>query len=322
MNTRLHRRSLLQYAGTAAALGGIVPVQAAASAKLTVMLDWFINPGQAPLVVAKESGAYARAGLDVELIAPADPNDPPKLVAAKQADIAIYFQRALHIAVDEGLPLVRFGTLVPTPLTCLMVLDSSPIRSVADLRGKRVGYSTSGSEQVTLVGMLEAAGLKLDDVDSINVGFALSSALMSGQVDAIMGAFRNFELFQLPLEGYPVRAFFPEQNGVPNFEELIYVTHTDRRADPILRRFLDVTAETTRWLQSHSDEGWALFIKGRSELNDELNRKAWDYTLPLFARDPSTLRRAEYDVFAHYLQARGAIRSVPPVDSYAVEISG
>ncbi len=320
MNNHLGRRPLLLSTGALALLGKAAVAQSTPK-KLTVLLDWFINPDHAPLVVGVENGAFARAGLNVELIAPADPNDPPKLVAAKQADIAVYYQRALHMAVDQGLPLVRFGTLVPTPLTTLIVLESSPIRSIADLRGKRIGFSVGGSEETTLGGMLEQAGLKMSDVESISVNFALSSALMSGQVDAIVGGFRNFELHQLAIEGRPGRAFFPERNGVPNFEELIYVTHTDRRADPDLRRFLDVTAEVTRWLIDHPEEGWALFIKGRPEVVNELNRRAWSDTLPRFTQTPATLNAEGYSAFANYLAGRGVIRQAPPVDHYAVEIA-
>ena len=46
-------------------------------------------------------------------------------------------------------------------------------------------------------------GLKLDDVELVNVNFSLSPALIAGQVDAVIGAFRNFELNQMDLEGQP-----------------------------------------------------------------------------------------------------------------------
>ncbi|MCP5458899.1 MAG: ABC transporter substrate-binding protein [Gammaproteobacteria bacterium] len=72
--------------------------------KLTVLLDWFVNPDHAPLVVALEKGFFAKQNLDVDLIAPADPNDPPKLVAAGKADIALSYQPQLHIQINQGLP--------------------------------------------------------------------------------------------------------------------------------------------------------------------------------------------------------------------------
>lgn len=55
---------------------------ARAADKLTVLLDWFVNPDHGPLFVAQSIGAFEAEGLAVEMIAPADPNDPPKLVAA------------------------------------------------------------------------------------------------------------------------------------------------------------------------------------------------------------------------------------------------
>ncbi|HJO88016.1 MAG TPA: ABC transporter substrate-binding protein, partial [Rhodospirillales bacterium] len=84
------------------------PVQAAE--KLSVMLDWFVNPDHAPLIIAKEKGFFEAAGLNVKLITPADPNDPPKLVAAGKVDLAVSYQPQLHVQVAEGLPLIRIGT--------------------------------------------------------------------------------------------------------------------------------------------------------------------------------------------------------------------
>ncbi len=86
------RRLLLALA--AGSLGAACRMRAD---KLTVMLDWFVNPDHGPLVIAKEKGFFSDAGLDVDLIAPADPNDPPKLVAAGKADIAISYQPQLHL---------------------------------------------------------------------------------------------------------------------------------------------------------------------------------------------------------------------------------
>ena len=92
------------------------------------MLDWFVNPDHGPLIIARERGFFAAEGLDVELIAPADPNDPPKLVAARQADLAVSYQPQLHLQVAQGLPLVRVGTLVATPLNSLVVLADGPVQ--------------------------------------------------------------------------------------------------------------------------------------------------------------------------------------------------
>ena len=66
----------------ALALSVLLPADPAKAEKLILLLDWFLNPDHAPLVVAEEKGFFAAAGLEVEMIEPADPNDPPKMVAA------------------------------------------------------------------------------------------------------------------------------------------------------------------------------------------------------------------------------------------------
>ena len=81
-----------------------------AADKMTLLLDWFVNPDHAPIIVAREKGFFADQGLQVEVIAPADPSDPPKLIAAGKGDLAISYQPQIHLQVAEGLPLIRVGT--------------------------------------------------------------------------------------------------------------------------------------------------------------------------------------------------------------------
>lgn len=291
-----------------------------AADKITVMLDWFVNPDHGPLFVAKERGEFARRGLEVELIAPADANLPPKLVAAGRADLAISYQPQLHLQVAQGLPLTRIGTLVATPLNSLVVLEDSPIRSIADLKGSKVGFSVGGFEDALLGAMLARHGLSIDDVELVNVNFSLSPSLMSGQVDAVIGAFRNFELNQMDIEGRPGRAFYLEEEGVPAYDELIVVARNDRLSDPSFVAFLDAIEVGTQYMINHPDAAWELFIKGRKELDTELNRRAWRDTLPRFALRPAALDKGRYERFAEFLKGRAMIETIPPIESYAVEI--
>ena len=298
----------------------IAPKPADTAEKLTVLLDWFVNPDHAPLFVALEKGYFAEAGLEVELIAPADPNDPPKLVAAGKADLAVSYQPQLHLQVAEGLPLVRIATLVATPLNTLLVLADGPIQSIADLKGRTVGYSVGGFEDALLGAMLERHGLSIEDVTLVNVNFSLSPSILSGQVDAVIGAYRNFELNQMDIEGYPGRAFYIEEEGVPPYDELIVVAHTDRQGDPAFRAFVDALERGVQFLINHPDESWQLFLRDREELDDELNKRAWRDTLPRFALRPAALDTARYERFAAFLQAQGLIPEALPASDYAVEL--
>jgi putative hydroxymethylpyrimidine transport system substrate-binding protein len=298
---------------------GIALTPAAAAEKMTVLLDWFVNPDHAPLIVAKEKGFFQKHGLEVELIEPADPNLPPKLVAAGQGDIAVTYQPNLYLQVQEGLPLVRIGGVIDTPLNALVVLEGA-IKSVADLKGKKVGYSISGFEDAMLGVMLENAGLKASDVEMINVNFALTQALMSKQVDAVIGAFRNFELTQIKLAGGKGVAFFPEEHGVPLYDELIYAAQKDRARDPKIKKFLAAVQEATIFLLNHPDDSWSAFVNAYPKLDDELNKTAWAQTLPRFDKTPASLDRTRYQNFGDFMMERGLIKDVLPLDAYTVEI--
>src|SRR5579872_4368437 len=100
----------------------IFQTSALANEKLTVMLDWFMNPSHASLFVAEQQGFFKQQGLDVELISPADSADPPKLVAAGKIDIAITYEPQFIEQVEHDLPLIRIGTLIDKPLNCITVL--------------------------------------------------------------------------------------------------------------------------------------------------------------------------------------------------------
>ncbi|MFC1895949.1 ABC transporter substrate-binding protein [Thermodesulfobacteriota bacterium] len=292
-----------------------------AAEKVTVLLDWFVNPDHGPLYVALENGYFARRDLDVSFQVPSNPNDPPKLVAAGKADLAVSYQPQHHIHVGEGLPLVRIATLVATPLNSLVTLAEGPIKTMSELKGKTVGYySVGGFEDALLGAMLRHHGLSLDDVKLVNVNFSLTPSLLTGKTDAVIGAYRNFELNDLDLHGRPGRAFYVEEHGVPAYDELIIIAHRDRLSEPKFRRFVDALEEAVQFLVNHPDECWELFKRGRKDVDNELNRRAWRDTLPRFALRPGALDRARYLRFAAFLKELGIIRNVPPIETWAVEL--
>ena len=135
------------------------------------------------------------------LVPPTDPDLPPRLLAAGKADAALSYQTQLYLLVDQGLPVRRTGTLINKPLNTLTALQRSGITKLTDLKGKKVGYSVAGTEEALIGTMLRHVGLSLADVTLVNVNFALVTALMSNEVDAVIGTFRTYEDIQLAQAG-------------------------------------------------------------------------------------------------------------------------
>ena len=291
--------------------------QVQAMEKLTLVLDWYINPDHAPIMVAQQTGAFAAEGLEVNIVPPSDPALPPRLVAAKQADLAITYQPQLHFFADQGLPLMRVGTLIDTPLNTLMTLDKT-VKKPADLKGKRIGYSVSGIEQATLATMLAHDGVKADQVKLINVNFQLTSALMTGQVDAVIGGYRNIEALELKLAGKQPVVLNVEDYGVPAYDELIIVANRDEAHSEKIQKFLRALKKGNAELQAHPEENWLIFAREHPELNTPLNHQAWRATLPLFAADPAKLDRARYQAYEQFLFDNKLIKGITPVGRYAI----
>ena len=285
--------------------------------KLTIGLDWFINPDHAPLIIAQKRGFFKEVGLEVEMIEPADPNDPPKLVAAGKLDLAISYQPQLHIQVDQGLPVVRVGTLVSVPLNALVVLKDGSIKSISDLKGKKVGFSVGGFEEALLSGMLEKYNLKMSDIELININFSLSPSLIAKKVDAVIGAFRNFELNQMDIVGHPGTAFYPEEHGVPTYEELIYISNVKNKNNPIFDKFFKAIQKATLTMINDPDSTWKDFSTYRKGLDDELNKRAYRDTLSRFALRPQAHDLNTYKDFGNFLKEKGIIKKSVNVDTFA-----
>lgn len=304
---------------TAITLTALISGQAMANEKLTLVLDWYINPDHAPIMVAEQIGAFKAQGLDVKIVPPSDPALPPRLVAAGQADLAITYQPQVHFFADEGLPLVRVGTLINSPLNTIIALDKR-IKTPADLKGKKVGYSVSGIEQATLATMAQHDHIDPQSIKLINVNFQLTSALLAGQVDAVIGGYRNIEALELKLQGKDPQVMNVEDFGVPAYDELVIVANRDEIHAAKIKKFLVALQEGVAYLRAHPQETWQAFAAAHPELNTELNQQAWQQTAPLFADHPAALDKARYEAYEQFLYNNKLVKKITPLTHYSVEL--
>lgn len=314
-----YAKTFLVLALVAALVAPGAPARAAD--KFTVMLDWFVDTNHAALFAAQYCGAYKEEGLDVSIIPPADPDSPPRLVAAGQADLAVSYQTQLNMMDDHGLGLVRVATLVDRPLNTIMALNDSGIHSIADLKGRKIGVSVGGVEEALLGTMLRSNHLNLSDVTVVKVNFQMLPALMSHQLDAAIGGYSNYEVIEAEQMGRHPAVFTPEANGVPPYDELILVASRNRLGDPRLKRFLLALQKGTDCLLERPDDMWADFIREHPELNNSLNRAAWAATLPSLAGDPGALDAGRYEAFQDFLFHAGIISKKLPLDQFAVQVT-
>ena len=251
----------------------------------TVMLDYFPNADHAPLYAAQASGEFERAGLEVEILAPPDPAAPLRLLAAGRADLALTYEPELLLARDKGTAVVGVGALVQTPLTSLMAVQGSGVETVADLRGKTVGTAGISYQQAYLDTILRKAGVDPESVKRVDVGFNLVPAMLSGQVDATLGAFWNYEGTDLQRRGRNPTILRMETLGVPTYNELVFAA---RREDLTtegasrLRRFMQALARGAVIARDDPDAAVDALLAANDDLEPELQEAVVRVTAPLF----------------------------------------
>ena len=270
-------------------LASIMPAHSATS----LMLDWYPNPNHTTLNAAKTQGFFADQGLEIDLQVPADPNDPLKLVAAGKVDFAISYQHTVLQARAEGLPVVAVGALVQHPLSCVLYRKNQDITSPADFKGKRIGYSVEPLYRVLFETVAAQAGLSPEEYETVRVGFNLTQPLLSEKIAGSSGAFRNYEAVQAELEGVEVGVFAFEDYGVPDFYELVVIANeqTVNETPEKVAGLIKALDQSTRWTLNQPEAALEAFFARYPDSANELNRRAFEATLPFFKGSPSQTRQ-------------------------------
>ncbi len=289
--------------------------------RFTVVLDYFPNADHAGIYAAKAAGDYARAGLDVRIQAPPDPAAPLKLLQAGRADLAISYEPELLLAREKTSQrdqLVSVGALVQKPLTSLMAVGGS-VRTVADLKGKRVGTAGIPYQSAYLKTILQQAHVDPSTVKETNVGFDLVPAMLSGKADATLGAFWNYEGTDLQRRGRKPVILRMESLGVPTYDELVLVARRnelDEAGASRVRRFLRATAFGHERLRKDPAAGVGALLKAAKGLDRGLQEAAVRATLPVFfPRDPKRpfgyQDPAEWDRYGRWMLEHGLLKRPP-----------
>ena len=255
---------------------------------IDVVLDWYPNAVHAFLYEAEEKGYFADEGLQVNILFPSNTSDSLTMTAAGRADIGFYYQEDTIIAkANEDVPVKVLGAVVQQPISVVCALSDQNIKTPEDLIGKTIGYSGTRFGEVAVSQMLQSVGATLDDVEMIDVGFDLMSAMTTGNVDATYGCFINHEIPALEEEGFTVDYMEVMDYGVPNYYALMLVTGEDQleaNRDKYTR-FLRACQKGFADMQADPEEALQLLLENQDEenfpLTESVERRSFDVLLPM-----------------------------------------
>jgi putative hydroxymethylpyrimidine transport system substrate-binding protein len=251
---------------------------------LNLMLDWLPNADHVGLYQALASGDFTKAGLDVHVQVPGDPATPLQLLAAGKVDAAISYEPQLMLTRDKNEPLVAVAAIVQRPLTSIVSLAAKKITSPKNLRGKRVGDAGIPYQHAYLDTILAQAGVPASSVKELNVGANLVPAMLSGRVDATLGAFWNYEAIQLRQLGRRPNVIRVDSAGVPPYDELVVVVRESEIVNNAqeIRRFVQALGRGYEAVRSNPQAGVDALVKANPSLSPKLQLASVKATLSSF----------------------------------------
>jgi putative hydroxymethylpyrimidine transport system substrate-binding protein len=285
-----------------------------------LMLDFFPNADHAGIYAAQGTGAFDRAGLDVSIQTPSDPSAPLKLLAAGRVDLAISYEPELLLARDRGQKLVAVGALVQKPLTSIVSIGKRAISNPSQLAGKTVGTAGIPYQSAYLKAILGKAGVDPARVREVNVGFNLVPPMLSGKVDATLGAYWNYEAIQLQQARKRPKVIRMETVGVPTYDELVIVARQSdldaKNGGAKVRRFMRALAEGMKALRKDPAAGVDPLLRANKDLDRRLQEASVKATMPVFfpadtSKPFGTMNPAEWAAYGDWM-ARNRLLRKPP----------
>jgi putative hydroxymethylpyrimidine transport system substrate-binding protein len=284
----------------------------------SLTLDFYPNPDHAGIYMAQKLGYFEEAGLDVSIDAPAEPSAPIKQVAAGRSDLAISYEPEVALAREQGLDVVAVAALVDRPLTSMIWLRKSGIRSVPDLKGKTVATAGIPYQEAFLKTILARAKLSPTAVKAVNVGFGLLPALVGGSAQAMLGGYSNVEGVDLRERGKEPVITPVDQLGVPTYDELVLVANREALEEEPekVRLFIAALLRGTDAAVERPNEATEAILEANSGLDPKLTKAEVEATLPLLAartqgKPFGYMDPAEWSAFVAWMRDNELIEALP-----------
>jgi NitT/TauT family transport system substrate-binding protein len=320
--------ALLLAAGMcAAALAAPRPAQA--DDALTVVLGKTTPALMDTLdLVAEGAGFYKKHHLTVTKILVSGAAEAVDYCASERGDICPIGIEPVLTAYEQDRHLMMFLTRSAHFAYVVAVLDTSPIKTLADFKGKKIGVHVLGaaaSGTMTTQSALESAGLKPSDYTFVPIGYEdkAFNAVASGQVDA--AAFPYYEFIPFMVAGKKMRIFYH-----PTLKDVVNVGYaaapdTIFEKGNALGRFSRAIVEAAIFVRANPAAAARLLLQAHGTPYTDADVKtytadlqAWEADLP--AADPHNTHVGAFSAsglqqYIDLLQQAGVTKTHIPVDA-------
>ncbi len=246
--------------------------------KITIALEWFLNPDHLPMIAGIQSGAYKQKGLEVELIAPDEHYDGFEYL--KKGDIDIHCNEPLHLFEHYFDGLKSMGCFFETD-GGVMIKQSSveklhnnqPIKITTPASNEIT--NTIGFEILKRYAQKEGFALDKENVEFVQTDFYHLKNMKEQDFDGAWLCFYNFEGVEAVHENFPHLFIDTQKSPYPNFSALEFMTTQDtiEKKGDALCDFIDITNQMATKIQTDLEFAKQCYYEYSKEEKNELMDK-------------------------------------------------
>ena len=272
----------------------------------------------AGLELGKEQGIWASEGLDIEISAFRGDGQMQQGFAAGAVDFGVGSGPGMGYAA-KGVPAHAVAALAGEPRNmALVVTNNSTVKSLDDLKGKRVGVTTAGALTDWLTRRLsQSKGWGPEGIEVVPMGEMRTrlAAMRSGELQASVNSVEEGLALQERGEGKVLATF---GDSVPDFHtHVIFASDAMIQKNPdIVRRFLRAWFKVTKFMRDDRKATVASVAK-TMQVSESVVDMAYDDEIKMLSPDGSFSPKA-VEVIRASLKDLGILDTVPDVKSLYV----
>lgn len=314
--------------GLSAVGAAVMPTMAsAANAKLTLMAaNIHKGIGSSDFYVAQAAGFLKEEKLDVDVRYAANASQAAQLVAAGNADLGRFSFDPAMIGYTKGLKLKGFYQFYRQLIFYLAIPEDSSIKTLQDLRGKKVGVSNMGSTAVgVLRAMLKNAHIPLNEVTLVPVGVATTAlaARRAGRIDAYM--LWNEMYARMLAVGEKLRFIHSQQLGPVGGNSYFAQAASFAKQPDAFMRFARAIAKACVFIRANYDAAAKIYLHVNPEAGSaskpadvakiagELRFWAEDWKIAEGKQKFGEFNFDHLRAYAEALKSEGRLKAIPPL---------
>jgi NitT/TauT family transport system substrate-binding protein len=256
---------------------------AAADTPINFQLNWMAGGANAGFAAAVAEGYYKDAGLDVTLTQGNGSGNTAQLVANGRSQLAYADAVAVSQLIAKGAPMKVVSTIYQSNPNAVMALKKTGIKSVKELKGKKVGVPSGSSQTTMLPLLLKSNNLKESDINMIDMPVAsMVPALLQGQVDAVLGSIDAYQI-QAEAQGAQLDVYKFADHGVPTVSTSIFVSNSYLKDNPdVVKKFIAASLKGWSFALDNPDKAVKDLKVVFPEVNEKLAAAELAAITPLF----------------------------------------